>query len=148
MKIVLLKDIPNVGRRGEVKTVSDGYALNFLIPRKFAELGTSAALARAERQRSGEAGEAKIQTDLLQKNLMALEGTTIEMTEKANDKGHLFAAIHTDAIAAELKRQKGIALLPKFLVLQKQIKEIGEYAIAVTAHNVTASFTLVVKSSL
>ena len=72
----------------------------------------------------------------------------IEIAEKANEKGHLFASIHADAIAAELKKQKRITLLSEFLVLPKPIKEIGEYAIVVTEHNVTASFTLVVKPSL
>ncbi|OGJ67558.1 50S ribosomal protein L9 [Candidatus Peribacteria bacterium RIFCSPLOWO2_01_FULL_54_110] len=148
MKVLFLKDVPGGGRKGEVKTVADGYALNFLIPRKFAELGTPAALARAERQRSGEAGEAKVQADLLRKNIAALGGITIEIAEKANEKGHLFASIHADAIAAELKKQKRITLLSEFLVLPKPIKEIGEYAIVVTEHNVTASFTLVVKPSL
>lgn len=135
-----------MGRKGEVKTVSDGYALNFLIPRKLAEMGTPAAIAHAERQKSETTTESKIQADLLQKNLTALQGASLEITGKASEKGNLFSGIHAEQIAAELKKQKGIDLLPTYLVLDKPIKEVGERRIPIKVGDKTGSFTLVVKS--
>ena len=151
MKIVLLKDVPGVGRRNDVKTVSDGYALNLLIPKKLAIAGTVAAIAHAERLMSEENTERKIQDDLLFKNFSSVEGLVIELSAKANEKGHLFASIHPEAIVAELKRQKGIDVLPEFLHLDKAVKEVGEHKISLTVQGKTgslpaqASFTLVVK---
>ncbi len=142
--MVLLKDIPGVGRKGEVKTVSDGHALNFLIPRKLAEVGTPAALARAERQRKDTASEAKIQEDLLRKNVSALEGVTLEIMGKANEKGHLFSGIHREQIAEELKKQKHLELPPARIVLEQPLKAVGEYQIAVKVGEKAASFTLVI----
>lgn len=145
MKVVLLKDVPGVGRKNEVKNVADGYAINFLIPRKLAEMGTRAALASAERTQKEAAEGQKIQAGLLSKNLQSLEGVRIEMEEKANEKGHLFSGIHKETIVAELKKQKGIELLPEFLVLAHPIKEAGEHKIEILAQGKTASVILIVK---
>jgi len=148
MKIVLLKDIAGVGRRHDVKNVSDGYALNFLIPKRLAEIGTASAIGRAERLRSEEGAMRRVHENLVLKNFASLEGASIEVVGKANDKGHLFASIHPETIVAELKKQKGIDLLPEFLQLGKPVKEIGEHKIPVSGHGKAGAFTLVVKASL
>lgn len=145
MKVVLLKDVSGVGRKNEVETVSDGYALNLLIPKKLAVAGTPATIAHAERLKSEGSVKRKIQEDLLLKNLATLDGVVIEMSEKANEQGHLFAGIHANAIAAALKKQKGIDLLPEFLVLHKPVKEVGERIITVKAHDRAGKFALIVK---
>ena len=145
MKVVLLKDVAGVGRRYEIKNVSDGYALNFLIPKKLAEIGTAQAMGRAERLRSEEGAMRRVHEDLVLKNLAAIEGASIEISGKANEKGHLFAAIHPDAIVAELKKQKGIDVLPEFLVIEKPIKEVGEHLIPVKVQDKSAKLTVVVK---
>lgn len=147
MKIVLLKDVKGVGRKYDVKNVSDGYAINFLIPKKLAEVGTSSATTRAEKQKSLDIADKKIQEDLLVKNLASLKGVTIEMTEKANDKGHLFASIHAETIVKELKAQKGVDVLPEFLVLEKPVKEVGEHEIPVEVQDKKSSFMLSVKAA-
>lgn len=145
MKVVLLKDVAGVGRKNDVKNVSDGYAINFLIPRKFAEMGTNTAVARAERMKSEAAVSQKIQADLLLKSLQSFDGASFEITEKANEKGHLFSGIHKETIAAQLKKQKGVNLSPEFIVLAHPIKEVGEHKIEIAAHGKTALVTLVVK---
>lgn len=145
MKVVLLKDVAGVGRRNEVKIVSDGYALNFLIPKKLAEIGSAAAIGRAERLKSEEGALRRVHEDLVLKNLSALEGISFDISSKANEKGHLFASIHREDIAAELKKQKGIDILPEFLVIEKPIKEVGEHKIPVKVQDKSAMLTLVVK---
>lgn len=145
MKVVLLKDTPGVGRKGEVKTVSDGHALNFLIPRKCAEMGTPAALARAERARSEAITESNIQANLLQKNLAALSGATVEIFGKANEQGHLFSGIHAAQIVAELNKQKGITLLPEHIELPHPIKETGEHEVSFAVREKAGKFMVVVK---
>ncbi|MDO8594627.1 MAG: 50S ribosomal protein L9 [bacterium] len=147
MKVVLLKDIPGVGRKNEVKNVSDGYALNLLIPKKMVVAGTPATIAHAQRLQSEQESERKLQENLLLKNLSSMDGVVIEIIGKANEKGNLFASIHADTIAIELKKQKGVDVLPEFLTIDKPIKEVGEHKIAVKVQGKTGSFTLVVKAS-
>lgn len=144
MKIVLLKDVPGVGRKCEVKTVADGYAVNFLIPRKLAEAGTAAAVARVEQMKKATETEHQIQANLLEKNFDSLNGAVIAISQKANEKGHLFSGIHKETIAAELKKQKGIDVLPEFIELAHPIKSVGENQISVKFKNKTVSFTLIV----
>ena len=147
MKVVLRKDIPGVGRKNEVKNVSDGYALNMLIPKKLVVPGTPATIAHAERLKSEEDTERKIHENLLFRNLAGVQGLTIEISGKANEQGHLFASIHPEAIITELKKQKGVNLSPEFLQLDKPIKEVGEHKISVKVQGKTGEFTLVVKAS-
>lgn len=145
MKVVLLKDVAGVGRRNEVKNVSDGYALNLLIPKKLAIIGSPSSIAHAERIQYEAEAERKIQEDLLFKNLSSMEGVRVEILGKSNEQGHLFASIHGETIVSELRRQRGIALLPGFLELDKPIKEVGEHRISVRIKGKTGGFTLVVK---
>src|SRR5579863_10122373 len=98
MKVILLKDIAKVGRRYDVKDVSSGHAQNLLIPRGDAVAATPEALRRYETMRTKAEGERKIHQDLLLKNLKDLEGAGLKVSGKANDKGHLFAGLHREAI--------------------------------------------------
>ena len=147
MKVVLLKDVPKLGKKFEIKEVSDGHALNFLIPNGFAETGTEKSLKKVEVMKVKEAAELKIQEDLLKKNLKDLSGVTIEMTEKANEKGHLFAGIHKNEIIPALKAQTRLDILPEHIMLEKPIKEVGEFEIEVKVQDKIAKFKLVVKSA-
>lgn len=142
MKIILLNDIPKVGRKYEVKEIASGYARNFLIPRGLAELATDKALAQIETMRHRVEEERKVQEDLLEKNIESLEGVTLVMKEKANDKGHLFAGVHKEEIVAELKKQDHIDMPADYIVLEHPIKELGEFDIEVKVQQKTARFKL------
>ena len=117
-----------------------------LIPKKLAVPGTTATIAHAEQLKSAEEMERKVQDDLLFRNLSSVDGLQIELDVKANEKGHLFASIHADTIAAELKKQKGIDVLPEFLQLDKPLKEVGEHKILVKAQGKTGGLTVIVKA--
>lgn len=147
MKVVLLKDVPGVGRKNEVKAVADGYALNLLIPKNLAVAGTPGTIAHAERLQSEAAAERKIQEDLLFKNLSSTEGVVIGLSGRANERGHLFASIHPEAIVAALKSQKGIDLSPELLQLDSPIKEVGEHSVTANAHGKTGRFTVVITAA-
>ncbi|MFA6552470.1 MAG: 50S ribosomal protein L9 [Candidatus Paceibacterota bacterium] len=146
MKIVLLKDVQNVGKKWDVKEVSDGHAVNFLIPQGLAEDGTAKAVKRAELNREKIEGENKIRKDLLLKNLGDLDGVSIEMYGKANEKGHLFAAIHKPEIVPAIKAQTGLDVDPNFIVLEEHLKTVGEHEIEVKAEGKSVKFKLIIKS--
>ncbi len=140
MKIILLKDVQKIGKRYETKDVSDGFAANSLIPRKLAIPATPDAVKRISLEIAREAGEKKLQDDLITKQLQTLDGTTVTFSGKTNEKGHLFAGLHAKEIA-EL-----VQLKADHIVLAKPIKEIGKHPIKVMIGAHSAQFTLEIVS--
>lgn len=146
MKIILLKDVKGLGRKYDIKKAKDGHALNLLIPQGLAVYATDKNTKEIETKKKADLEHQKIQEDLLIMNLKELDGVKIEMTEKANEKGHLFAGIHKEQIIPEIKKQAKIDMLPEFLILEKPIKEVGEHEITVKVADKTVKFKLVVKA--
>lgn len=147
MKVILLKDVKKVGRKFEAKEVSSGYALNFLIPRKLAEAATASNEKRLGHLKAKADGEMKVREDLLMKNMKNIEGKTIEMSESANDKGHLFKGIHNDEIVAAIKNQTELDLSADHLMIEKPIKEVGEHDVEVKVQDKMVKFKLVVTAA-
>ncbi len=147
MKVILLKNVPKVGRKYEIKNVSDGFALNFLIPQKAAEPATGPAVKRVEALRAKEVADQKIREDLLMKNLQSIQNVKIEFSEKANDKGHLFSGIHKERLVEELKAQTRLDISPEFIDLAKPLKEVGEHKVVVKVGDKSAEFTVVISAA-
>jgi large subunit ribosomal protein L9 len=147
MKIILLKDIPKLGRKYEVKNASDGHAVNFLIPRGLACAATPENLRRFETEKTKYDGERKVHEALLADNLKTLEDTILTISGKANEKGHLFAGLHQAEIAAELAKQTRIQLDPSFIQLDHPIKEVGEHMIEVKGEGKSVKFKVVIKAA-
>ncbi|MBX4209516.1 50S ribosomal protein L9 [Candidatus Parcubacteria bacterium] len=146
MKIVLTKDIKGVGKKHDIKTVADGFALNSLIPQGAAEVATAGVLSRVALVKKQEEAERKIKEDLLAKNLKSIHDAVVEITADANEKGHLFAGLHAAEIAPLVREKTGVDLLPEFIQLDKPIKETGEHRIDIKVQGKTASFTLKVRA--
>ena len=144
MKVILLKNVPKVGQKYDIKNVSDGYALNFLIPHKLAEVATANATKKVEQLKSADSQNKKLQEELLAKNLEGVAVARIELSEKGNEQGHLFSSIHVDAIVKALKDQAHLDINPEFIDLSRPIKNTGEHKITVKVGDKSAQFTLVV----
>ena len=142
MKIILLKDIAKIGKKYETKNVSDGYALNLLIPKGLAVIATTDVAKRIELEKARDEGEKKIRHDLLVKNMDDLKNKTIVMSEKVNDKGHLFAGIHKAEIVSVIKNQTRLDINPENIILDKPIKEIGLHPIEIKAEGKSIKFNL------
>ncbi|HRH22499.1 MAG TPA: 50S ribosomal protein L9 [Candidatus Paceibacterota bacterium] len=145
MKVVLLKDIKGVGKKNDVKTIADGYALNFLIPQNLAEVATAQALKNVELKKSQELAEKKIKEDLIVKNLKSIHDTRVEIEVNANEQGHLYDGLSKQDIATKVHESSRIDLLPECIELEKPIKTTGEHMIDIKVQGKTARFTLVVK---
>jgi large subunit ribosomal protein L9 len=145
MKVIFLQDVPRVGKKYDIKEVNDGYVMNFLIPRKLAELATPSAVASLEKRKKNIEIEREVQTDLLMKNLEEIKGKVITIKGKANEKGSLFKAIHKKEIVEEMKKQNHADINEDFIILEKPIKEIGEFDIPIEIKNKKSSFKLVVE---
>jgi len=146
MKVILLKDVPKVGQKYDLKEVSGGFARNFLLPQNAAMIATPKALENIEQKKKIEETEKKIHKNLLVKNIEDLNGVKITVKEKANEQGHLFAGIHKEEIAKEIKNQTHLDIEPQFIELESHIKETGEHEIKVEAENQKAVFTLEVEA--
>jgi large subunit ribosomal protein L9 len=146
MKVILLQDVRKVGKKFEVKDVADGFALNFLIPRRLAEVSNTSNAKKIEHIKIKEAANQKIQEDLLLKNLKGLSGITLELKENANEKGHLFKGVNKEEIVTALKEQGHLDFSPEYIQLEKPIKEVGDYSIEVKVQEKSASFKLVVSA--
>ena len=145
MKVILLKDVKKIGKRYETKEVSNGHALNLLIPQGLAISATPEAIKRYDVIKSKMATEIKVQEDLMVKNIKSIDETVLTVIGKANEKGHLFAGLHNEEIVAELTKQAKIQVDPSFIQLEHPIKEVGEYTIEVKAGGKSAKFKLIVK---
>lgn len=147
MRIIFLKDVPRVGKRHEVKEVNDGYAINFLFPRKLAEMATPKNLADLEKRKKEVLIEKEVQADLLDKNLEELKDKTVHLKCKANDKSHLFSAIHKKEILEALKAEHRSEVGEEFILLEKPIKEVGEFDIPVEVKGKKSSFKLIIEKN-
>lgn len=146
MKIILLKDVSKVGKRYDIKDISDGYAVNLLIPRGLAIPATADAIKRVELERLREEGEKKVHQELLLKNASELEGITVTITEKANEKSHLFAAVHKPEIVSAIEKQTRLQIDPDNIELEKHIKEIGIHEINIKVGEKKIKFNLDIKA--
>lgn len=125
MKVVLLKDVRDMGRAHSVHEVSDGHALNFLIPRKLAIPATGSALKHAEMKQVQVKQKRELDVKLIESRIAALAEGKVTIVKKANEQGHLYDGVDAAEIAAA-------AELPEDSIeLAKSIKEIGTHEVPV-----------------
>ena len=145
MKVIFLQDVPRVGKRHDIKEVNDGYAVNFLLPRKLAEMATPKAIAELEKRMKNIAIEKEVQEDLFMKNLEEIKGKVVVIKTKADEKGHLFSGIKNKEIVEEMHKQHHANISEEFIVLEKPIKKVGEFEIPISIKDKKSSFKLVVE---
>lgn len=147
MQIILLKDVSKVGKKLEVVTVSEGYALNFLIPRGFAKAATPSALKEIEMHKNKIDAEHKVHDAALQKAVTEIDGKTVTLHVKANEQGHLFAALHAGDIAGAVYDQLGVCIPEDIVELADPIKSLGSYPCKVAGGGAKGSVNAIVASS-
>ena len=144
MKVILLKDVEKLGKKGEVKNVADGYARNFLIPNKMAVLATKSELIKLEEEKKIETEKAEEELKLYQEIANQIDGLELEIPAKVIEEGKLFGAITTAKIVEVLK-EKNFEIKKEQIKLEEPIKEIGEYeAIVEFPHNLETKIKIIV----
>lgn len=131
MKVILLAHVPKVGKKGEIKDVSDGYATNLLLPKKLAVVATPASIAKLQKELASSESMKKLEDTLLDKAFETLADKTLSFVEKANDKDHLFSSIDKKKIIDLVQKNYKVNLPTEFIILDKPIKTIGEHKIAI-----------------
>ncbi|HEY4504805.1 MAG TPA: 50S ribosomal protein L9 [Candidatus Paceibacterota bacterium] len=141
MKVIFLKDVSGIGKRGEVKNVADGYARNFLIANGLVEIATETTIKNNEvRIRSLELIKEKKGMEAEQ-TIRDLAGKTFEVTRKANEQGTLFDSFDASEIAEFIK------INIKWIKLDHPIKHIGAHTVGLEYGNSKANVTVKVLSS-
>ena len=131
MKVVLLKDVKNVGKRDDIMNVSDGYARNFLFPQKLAVEAKPGTLKEIERKRAAQdAREAELRTEALAKAEL-LKNKIIVLQVKCGDKGRLYGSVTAAEVAEALEKQHGIKADKRKIDIGDPIRETGIREISV-----------------
>ena len=146
MKVLLIKDDKNLGKRGEIKEVKDGYGQNFLIAKGFAKQATNEVIRRweAEQKKKKEAEANELQR--LKETQKLLENTKLIIKRKLGANGSLFGAVTKDEIANELKEQKGIKIDKKMVEIKNPIKTSGDFEISIKlGHGIHAKLELTIE---
>jgi large subunit ribosomal protein L9 len=145
MKIILIEDVDTLGRRGTVVNVSDGYARNYLIPRKLALTATTGNMNFLENQKltwAKQEAKLKEEAEILAK---AVNEVAIEITKKVGEGDSLYGSVTTMEIGHDLAAQ-GFQIDRRKIKMDHPIKTLGEYTIPIKLHHdVTAHIKLVVK---
>ena len=145
MKVVLLKDIPSLGKTDQIKEVSDGYARNYLFTHNLAVPASGDVVhqvkAQQTKKKKNEENDLKQQQQIAEK----LDGYELEIKEKVSSTGSLYAGVNPAKISVELKK-KGFVVSPKQIEMQP-IKEVGEYEIKVKLkHGLESDIRLIIST--
>ena len=144
MKVILLQNVENVGKKYEIKEVKDGYARNFLIEKELAKPVTKQSLKWLESQK--EVMEKEVEEDLKNYQALAtqLDGLEVPFALKVGGHGELFESINPAKIVEKLK-EMGFEVKKSHIVLEAPIKSLGEYSVKIMLdHNLEAEVKLVV----
>jgi large subunit ribosomal protein L9 len=146
VKIILTRDVPNLGQAGDVKSVATGYARNYLIPKGMAVKATYGALRESKHQRITEAHREErlgIRAEALKQRL---SGLTLTFEAKAGEKGRLYGSITTADIAEALEREVGEKFSRRKHILSEPIRQVGRHVVSVRlTADVVAEVKVVVK---
>lgn len=148
MKVILLEDVKTLGKKGQILEVNDGYARNALIPKKLGLEATPANLNNLKLQKANQDRIAAQKLADAKKFAEDLSKLTVVVKMKAGEGGKAFGSVSTKEIAEEAKKQFGVELDKKKIVLEEAIKTFGSFEVAVKLHpEVTAKLMVKVEEN-
>lgn len=134
MKIILLEDVKSLGKKGEIVNVSDGYARNFVLPKKLGVEANSANMNDLKLQKANADKVAQEQLEAAQELAKVLETKEVVVKMKSGEGGRTFGSISSKEIAVAAKEQCGLELDKKKIQLPEAIKSLGVYEVGVKLH--------------
>ncbi len=146
MKVILLEDVKSLGKKGEVVSVNDGYARNFILKKNLGVEATSKSMNDLKLQKQNEEKIAAENLEKAKKLGEELEGKSVTLSIKAGSGGRAFGSVSTKEISAAAKEQLGYDLDKKKMHLNEPIKSIGTFHVPIKLHpKVTAELKVIVK---
>lgn len=145
MQVILTQDVPRVGRRFGIVEVSNGYAKNFLFPRKLAEPATEQKKMELEKRHEALKATEEARVAELKELLQTIADKAVKIVMKADDQGHLYKKLHVGDIALALKEQHGITVEVTSILLDSPIDTTGEHTVEIEAVGERTSLTILVE---
>ena len=143
MKVILTKPVDALGTKGDVVDVSDGYARNYLIPKKFAVKASDGALRQADAMRQARIDAERKSLEDARQLGESLSGTRVVVAARAGDAGNLFGSIGPSDIAEAIVKFTGVDIDKKIIAVDQPIREIGLHEIILEPHaEVSVAVTL------
>lgn len=131
MEVILLEDVKSLGKKGEIVKVSDGYARNYVLPKKLGVEATSKNLNELKLKKANEEKVAKQKLEEAQAFAKVLEESSVELKMKSGEGGRTFGSISSKEIAQEAKKQLNFELDKKKIILDEPIKTLGVHIVKV-----------------
>ena len=148
MKVILLQDVKALGKKGEVVNVNDGYARNFILPKKLGVEANGKNLNDLKPQKNNEAKVAQEHLDAAKKLAEELKAGKVVLTMKVGEGGRTFGSVSSKEIAEAVKEQMHLDIDKKKIQLKEQIKTLGTHIVSVKLHpEVTAELNVSVKEA-
>ena len=126
MKVILLQDVKGTGKKDQILEISDGYARNYLLPRKLAREATAEALNAVEGSKSADKHRQEVKRAEAEKNARDLKGKVIQLTVRGGENGKIYGSVTNDQIAAALKEQLGFEVDKRKIEVEEPIKTAGQ----------------------
>ncbi|MFA6897371.1 MAG: 50S ribosomal protein L9 [Patescibacteria group bacterium] len=146
MKIILVKDVQNLGHTGDVKEVSGGYAKNFLIPGGYAKVATESIIKKADEMRAQRDKEAQVGFEKAKETVARMQGQSVIVKAKADPSKKLYAAVKAEEIVEALKA-KGFEVDKSKVVIGEPIKELGDFEVILNLeHGLEANIGVTVEA--
>ena len=147
MKVILLCDVKDIGKKDDIVNVSDGYARNFLYPRKWAMEATPQAVAVVERKREAARKLEAERRAAAEKIASKLAGKVVELKAKCGDKGRLYGSVTSAEVADALNARYETEIDKRKIDIKSTVRALGDYEMIVHVYpNITAKMTLRVKN--
>lgn len=134
MQIILNQDIKDLGKKGQLVNVSDGYAKNYLIPRKLAVIADAGAMNELKNREAAAQHRLQVEKQTAEENAKKLEGQTIRIKANAGANGRLFGSVTSKEIAEKIKSEFGIEIEKKKIIVE-DIRAYGTYGFTVKIYN-------------
>jgi large subunit ribosomal protein L9 len=147
MKVILLKDVRNVGSHGSVCEVADGFARNYLFVRKLAEPATEEKMAEMAAQAAARDAAAKKEAAALDAKVASLNGKTVTLPARATEKGGLFKAVSAKDLARVIREQHSLEIPEDAIHLNEAVKTVGEHVASVHGASTKAALGIVVTAA-
>lgn len=143
MKLLLLSDVADLGKKGEVVEVKEGFARNFLIPKGLVKVANEAIENQAAREQQKQENKKQKEVEKNQELAQKINKLTLTFKEKAAAKNKIFGSIDEKTIAADLSKKLGVKVSAKQIILEKHIKEIGKHEANINlGSNITAKLKI------
>lgn len=146
MKVVLLEDVAGLGNRYEVKNVSDGFALNFLIPQKKAKFADEKTVSEIENKKVQNEALRKESEEKILAEISKIKEKEVKIKAKASEAGHLFAGLDAGKIAETISKELGVELKSSHVKLEAPVKEVGEHEVTIAVGQKKAQIKIVIEA--